>query len=93
VPPIELRGDEGSLFAEHHATPRARVGRWVNTSDDNVEEACSFAWMQLVRCQPAREPAVLPWLTTVADDERISPLLRTTRDLHTLPTALPHRRG
>jgi RNA polymerase sigma factor (sigma-70 family) len=69
VPPVELRGDEGSLFAEHHATLRARVRRWVNTSQANLEEACSFAWMQLLRCQPRREPSVLPWLTTVAVNE------------------------
>ena len=37
----------------------------VNTSDANAGEACSFAWMQLLRRQPMRE-TVLSWLTTVA---------------------------
>jgi hypothetical protein len=37
----------------------------VNTWDANADEACSFAWMQLLRRQPMRE-TVLSWLTTVA---------------------------
>jgi DNA-directed RNA polymerase specialized sigma24 family protein len=64
-----LCGDESQLFAAHDATLRARVCRYVNTSTSNVDDACSFAWMQPVRRQPRRHPSVLPWLTTVAIHE------------------------
>ena len=77
--PIPLRGDEESLFAEHQATLRGRVGRLVNTSDANVDEACSFAWMQLLRRQPMRE-TVLSWLTTVAIREAVRLDRRDRRD-------------
>jgi RNA polymerase sigma factor (sigma-70 family) len=71
VPPSSpaLCGDEAELFAAHHATLRARVCRYVHTSASNVDDACSFAWLQLVRRQPRRRPSVLPWLTTVAINE------------------------
>jgi hypothetical protein len=42
----------------------------VKTSDANVDDACSFAWMQLIRRQPTRA-TVLAWLTTVAIPEAI----------------------
>jgi RNA polymerase sigma factor (sigma-70 family) len=67
---VRLRGDESVLFARHHATLRDRVARWVNTSSAVVDDACSFAWLQLLRCQPRRESA-LAWLTTVAIREAI----------------------
>jgi RNA polymerase sigma factor (sigma-70 family) len=79
VPPLPLQGDEESLFVEHHVTLRSRVGRWVNTSDANMDEACSFAWMQLVRCQP-RRGTVLSWLTTVALREAVRLDRRDRRD-------------
>jgi len=62
---LELCGDEAELFAAHHATLRGRVGRSVHTSASNVDDACSFAWLQLLRRQPRRATA-LEWLTTVA---------------------------
>jgi RNA polymerase sigma factor (sigma-70 family) len=65
-----LLGDEGELFARHHATLHARVARWVNTSSANVDDACAIAWLQLVRCQPRSETA-LSWLTTVAIREAV----------------------
>jgi RNA polymerase sigma factor (sigma-70 family) len=80
VPPVPLQGDEASLFAQHHVTLRRRVGRLVNTSDANMDEACSFAWMQLVRCQPRRE-TTLAWLTTVSVREAVRLDRRDRRDL------------
>jgi DNA-directed RNA polymerase specialized sigma24 family protein len=70
VPPAPLCGDEALLFAKHHAALRGRVRGVVKTSDANVDEACSFAWMQLIRRQPTRA-TVLAWLTTVAIREAI----------------------
>ena len=37
----------------------------VRTSPDIVDDACSFAWVQLLATQPRRE-TVFPWLRTVA---------------------------
>jgi DNA-directed RNA polymerase specialized sigma24 family protein len=57
------------------------VTRLVNTSDANVDEACSFAWIQLLRRQPRRE-TVLSWLTTVAIREAVRLDRRDRRDRH-----------
>ena len=63
-------GDEAQIFTSHHATLRARVSRHVHTSASNVDDACSFAWLQLLRRQP-RRATVLEWLTTVAIHEAL----------------------
>lgn len=64
----DLRGDESALFGAWASKLRRSVARNVNTSDTVVDDACSFAWMQLVRCQPRRETA-FPWLVKVATRE------------------------
>jgi RNA polymerase sigma factor (sigma-70 family) len=67
---LVLSGDEGDLFARYQWQLQGRVARWVNTTPATVEDACSFAWLQLMRRQPRRETA-LGWLTTVAIHEAI----------------------
>ena len=58
------------LFASHARQLQAVVSRRVRTSRANVEDACGFAWLQLVRNQP--EPAIaFPWLCTTAVREAI----------------------
>jgi RNA polymerase sigma factor (sigma-70 family) len=81
-----LRGDEAALFAEHHDR-LIRIVRWaVRTSDATVEDACSFAWSQLIDCQPERA-AILAWLRTVAVREaiRLDRLARRCRPVEELP--------
>jgi RNA polymerase sigma factor (sigma-70 family) len=68
--PVALRGDEDQLYRTHARTLRSVVRMKVNTSDDIVEDACAFAWMQLVRCQPRRNTA-FAWLRTVAVREAV----------------------
>jgi DNA-directed RNA polymerase specialized sigma24 family protein len=68
--PLRLHGDEAELFARHHGTLNARVTRWVKTSAANIDDACSTAWLQLLRSQPRRDSA-LSWLTTVAIREAV----------------------
>jgi hypothetical protein len=46
------------------------VQRLVNTDPATVDDACQFAWLQLLPCQPNRE-TVRPWLITVARNEAI----------------------
>jgi RNA polymerase sigma factor (sigma-70 family) len=66
VPPLRLlRGDEAELFRTHEVALRAAVRHQVNTSDAVIEDACSFAWLQLMRRQPNRD-TVFAWLRTVA---------------------------
>lgn len=64
--PFALRGDEAELFRRHHDHLTRAVARAVNASHALIEDACSFAWMQLMRVQPDRTPALFAWLRTVA---------------------------
>ena len=74
-----LRGDEAALF-ECHAARLTRVVRGsVNAPPHIVDEACSFAWFQLVRTQPERD-AVFAWLRVVATREAIRLWRRASRD-------------
>jgi DNA-directed RNA polymerase specialized sigma24 family protein len=58
-------GDEHRLYITHANRLRRIVGRTVNTSDANVDDACSFAWLQLLTHR-VRQESVLGWLVTVA---------------------------
>ena len=77
-----LQGDEGTLFSRFAERLVRVVRRAVNTTPEIVEDACSFAWAQLVRCQPRRE-TIFNWLCTVAIREAIR-LDRAERRLVTL---------
>ena len=63
-------GDETTLFAELHPKLARQVRRLVRTSEENVQDACSFAFLQLLRYQPSRE-SVFSWLLTVAVREAV----------------------
>lgn len=65
--PRMLRGDEADLFNDHHSALEAAVRHLVADIDDAiVQDACSFAWLQLMRTQPERGDALFAWLRTVA---------------------------
>lgn len=68
--PVALRGDESDLFARYHRRLERAVARRTGIRACLVEEACSFAWMQLCLHQPQRERAY-PWLVVVAHNEAI----------------------
>jgi DNA-directed RNA polymerase specialized sigma24 family protein len=72
-------GDETMLFAELHPTLARQVRRLVRTSEENVQDACSFAFLQLLRYQPSRQ-SVFPWLRTVAVREAVKLDRRGRRD-------------
>jgi RNA polymerase sigma factor (sigma-70 family) len=63
--PCALRGDEDALYRAHAHRLRRAVRSLVGGSDDQVEDACAFAWLILLRAQPRRETA-FAWLVTVA---------------------------
>jgi RNA polymerase sigma factor (sigma-70 family) len=67
---LALQGDEAQLFERHHARLRRVTAATVLTSWENVDDACAFAWSQLLTSQPRRE-TVFAWLRQVARREAI----------------------
>lgn len=68
--PGQLAGDEAALF-ERYGRRLVRVtAPAVNTMPENIDDACAFAWTELVARQPRRE-TVFAWLRTVARHEAI----------------------
>lgn len=68
--PGQLAGDESALY-ERYGNRLLRVTSLsVNTAPDNVDDACSFAWTELVARQP-RRGTVFAWLKTVARREAL----------------------
>jgi RNA polymerase sigma factor (sigma-70 family) len=66
IPPP--RGDEARLFREHSRQLLRRVTHDLGGSADLAEDACAFAWLQLLRRQPERT-AIGAWLRVVARHE------------------------
>jgi DNA-binding NarL/FixJ family response regulator len=87
-------GEETQLFERHAAALRVTVVRAVRTSSANVEDACAFAWLQLLRCQSAREHA-FSWLCTTAIREAVKLDRRGKRTASLegdeLPSLVDHR--
>ncbi len=59
------RGDEAELFARHHDMLLRDVSRQASAAAALIEDACAFAWAQLLRYQPQRDN-IVAWLVTVA---------------------------
>jgi RNA polymerase sigma factor (sigma-70 family) len=68
VPP--QRGDEQALFEKYADRLRRVTQIEVRTTPEIIDDACAFAWVQLLAHQPER-PTVFPWLRTVARREAI----------------------
>ena len=81
-----LRGDESALFREHHDHLVRAVRRSVGAPTALIEDACGWAWEQLVRTQPDRGPRLFAWLRTVAVHEayRLSKVQRREGELEQL---------
>ena len=81
------RGDEATLFRQHHAELPRAVRHVVNASPELIEDACQVAWVQLLRTQP-RRASVFGWLRRVAINEayRLSRLERREARLDLLPS-------
>jgi RNA polymerase sigma factor (sigma-70 family) len=77
---LPARGDEAHLFATYAPRLRATVRRMVRTSSENVDDACSFAFLQLLRYQPDRD-SVYAWLVKVAAREAVKLDRRSRRTL------------
>lgn len=84
APPTRLRllhGDEADVFREHELALRRAVRRAVDGPDAVVDDACAFAWLQLLRRQPDRS-TVFAWLRTVAIREAWRLSRQERRDVH-----------
>ena len=68
VPPQQ--GDEVELFRRYAERLRRVTQLEVRTTPEIIDDACAFAWVQLLAHQPSR-PTVFPWLKTVATREAI----------------------
>ncbi len=64
------QGDEAELFARYHQRLVRVTSLNVTTSRDNVEDACAYAWAQLLSHQPRRD-TIFAWLRTVARRQAI----------------------
>ena len=88
-----LRGDEAELFRQHEVALKCAVRAAVNAPEVCIEDACSFAWLQLLRRQPDRA-TVFGWLRTVAIHEAWVLAARERRDGHVEESpAFDDRRG
>ena len=80
-------GDEAELYDRHHRELMRAVSRHVNAGAALIEDACQYAWLQLLRHQPDRASVFL-WLYVVAVHEayRLSTLERRDLRLEALAT-------
>ena len=60
------RGDEGELYGRLNRALERAVRTRVTGPAACVEDACAFAWEQLLRYQPERSERLFAWLVTVA---------------------------
>jgi DNA-directed RNA polymerase specialized sigma24 family protein len=75
---VRPRGDHGELFEALADRLLAAVRAAVRTSPVNVEDACAFAWLQLVRYRPERACA-FGWLRKTAIREAVRLERRSVR--------------
>ena len=73
-----------ALFARYERKLRARVRSIVTTSEANVEDACMYAWLALLRHELDEVAEPYSWLTTIAIREAVK-LDRVDRRTRPLP--------
>ena len=73
-----------ALFARYDRKLRARVRSIVTTSEANVEDACMYAWLALLRHELDEVAEPYSWLTTIAIREAVK-LERVDRRTRPLP--------
>jgi RNA polymerase sigma factor (sigma-70 family) len=71
------RGDEETLYRTHHHRLLTLVARDVSARPQVIEDACAYAWAELLARQPERT-SIVGWLRIVARREAI-PLARCDR--------------
>src|SRR4051812_42174733 len=76
----DARGSEDQLFRLHHQRLVAGLQGRFGISREMAEDAVAFAWMQLIRSEPAHEN-VVGWLYTVAKHEALALIRAASREL------------
>ena len=66
-----VRGDEADLYRKLQPRLLALLRCSVNARGQTLEDACSFAWVQLIRYQPERGSGVFGWLYVTARHEAL----------------------
>ena len=85
MPSLEWPEQLAALYVTHQPKLRRQLAAVVNTTPENLEDACMFAWMQLFTHRLDKADAAGGWLLTVARREAIK-LDRRARRNHPLPT-------
>src|SRR5512133_3653324 len=65
-----LRGDEEALYRAHHTRLMGLIAHDVSARPQVIEDACAFAWAELLARQPERT-SIVGWLRIVARREAI----------------------
>jgi RNA polymerase sigma factor (sigma-70 family) len=65
-----LRGDEETLYSTHHTRLLQLVAIDVSARPQVIEDACGFAWAELIARQPERT-SIVGWLRVVARREAV----------------------
>jgi RNA polymerase sigma factor (sigma-70 family) len=63
-------GDEEALYRAHHARLLCLIARDVSARPQVIEDACAYAWAELLARQPERT-SIVGWLRVVARHEAI----------------------
>jgi len=74
------RGDESELFALHHSRLVAQLSRRLGGDRGVAEDACTLAWVQLLRLQPERGDTLYGWLYVTAKHEAYRILRERARE-------------
>lgn len=74
------RGDEAELYRRYAERLVRLTAHRVKAPHALIEDACALAWLQLLRTQPERGPAIFAWLRTVALHEAYALSRRQRRD-------------
>jgi RNA polymerase sigma factor (sigma-70 family) len=80
-----LRGDEEILYRAHHRRLLRLVAMDVGARPQVIEDACAYAWTELITRQPERT-SIIGWLRVVARHQaiRLAQRDRRTVSLHAL---------
>jgi RNA polymerase sigma factor (sigma-70 family) len=89
-----LRGDEEALYRAHHSRLLCLIAHDVSARPQVIEDACAFAWAELLARQPDRT-SIVGWLRVVARREaiRLARHDRVTVSMTALEISPPPRRA
>jgi DNA-directed RNA polymerase specialized sigma24 family protein len=75
-----VQGDEAALYERHAERLQRSVAHALGGDSHHAEDACAFAWAQLVAIQPERTERIFAWLRTTAIRKGITLAVRDRRE-------------